>query len=240
MYSKTEDLRLFLTPEYAERLADVLYQIGKSLSAKGDFKIAIKWFERADDIINSQNLEQFSYQGSELRLAIIQALVTALLAAGIPEGIEKAKKFIDFIEAKSGNKFVVSLLKLELLQKTPAKIFDSEAYADVLRYIIQNFSVSDSAFKLTIHHIRKLHDKSPSSGCAVLDEFILALGSAEKDEWLEKAVVTRMWMITNQRDSLEAIGAIQGVLGCLRKPLSAEAAVAAQAVGNLSLLEVSD
>ncbi|KAK4245326.1 meiosis protein SPO22/ZIP4 like-domain-containing protein [Corynascus novoguineensis] len=213
MYSKTDYLRPLLTPEYAERLADVLYEIGKSLSAKGDFKIAIKWFERANDIINGQKFEQFSHQGLELRLAIIQALVTALLAAGIPEGIEKAKNYIDFIEAKSGNKFVVSLLKLELLQNTPAKVFDSEAYADVLLYIIQNFSFSESAFILIIHHIRKLHDKSP-----------------EKDEWLEKAVVTRMWMITNQRDSLEAIGAIQGVLGCLRNPLSAEAAMAVQAL----------
>ncbi|KAK4157665.1 meiosis protein SPO22/ZIP4 like-domain-containing protein [Chaetomidium leptoderma] len=225
MYTKAEKLHQFLTPEYAERLADVLYEIGKSLSAQSDFAIAIKWFERANEVINGQGLEQLSREGLELRLAILQALVTALLGTGTPEGLDKAKNYVDFIEAEAGNKFVVSLLKLELLQKAPAEVFDSEAYADVLRHIIRNFTHSDSGFKLIMHHIRKLHDKSPGAGCSVLDDFIVALSGAEKDGWMEKAVVTRMWMITNQRDSVETIKAAQGVLGHLPKPLSAEAAL---------------
>ncbi|KAK4242198.1 meiosis protein SPO22/ZIP4 like-domain-containing protein [Achaetomium macrosporum] len=230
MYTKTECLRQYLTPEYAERLADVLYEIGKSLSARSDFTIAIKWFERANAIINAQELEQLSREGLELRLAILQAMVTALLGTGTPEGLEKAKNYVEFIEAEAGNKFVVSLLKLELLQKTPAEVFDSEAYADVLRHIIRNFSFSESGFKVIMHHIRKLHDKSPGAGCAVLDDFIVVLNGAEKDRWIEKAVVMRMWMITNQRDSLETINAAKNVLGYLTSPLSAEAAVAAQAL----------
>ena len=129
---------------------------------------------------------------------------------------------------------MVSLLKLELLQKAPSEVFDSEAYDHVLRHIIRNFNYSDSGFKLIMHHIRKLHDKSPGAGCSVLDDFIVALSGAEKDGWMEKAVVTRMWMITNQRDSVETINAAQGVLRHLPKPLSAEAAVAAQAVGKYS------
>lgn len=231
MYTKAERLRQFLSPDYAERLADVLYEIGKSLSSRSDFSIAIKWFERANEIINSQGLEQLTREGVELRLAILQALVTSLLGAGTPDGLEKAKNYVGYIEAETGNKLVVSLLKLELLQKTPAEVFDSEAYADVLRHIIRNFGLSESGFKLIIHHIRKLHDKCPGAGCAVLDDFILALRGAKNDGWMEKAVVTRMWMITNQRDSVEAVNAAQDVLGHLPRALSAEAAVAAQAVG---------
>lgn len=233
MYTKAEGLRQFLSPDYAERLADVLYEIGKSLSARSDFAIAIKWFDRANEVINCSGIERLSREGIELRLAILQALVTALLGAGTAEGLEQARNYVGFIEAEAGNKFVVSLLKLELLQKTPAEVFDSEPYADVLRYIIRNFSFSESGFKLIMHHIRKLHDKSPGAGCAVLDDFILALSGAEKDGWMEKAVVTRMWMITNQRDSIETINVAQDVLGHLSTALSAEAAVAAQAVGNI-------
>jgi tetratricopeptide (TPR) repeat protein len=235
MYTKTGCLQKFLTPEYAERLADVLYEIGKSLSARGDFSIAVKWFERANTIINAQELEQLSREGLELRLAIMQAMVTALLGMGTPEGLEKAKHYVEFIEAEAGNKLVVSLLKLELLQKTPAEVFDSEAYAEVLRHIIRNFSFSESGFKVIMHHIRKLHDKCPGAGCGVLDDFIVALSGAEKEKWMEKAVVTRMWMITNQRDTVETINAAKSVLGYLTSPLSAEAAVAAQAVGSLGL-----
>lgn len=230
MYTKAERLREYLSPDYAERLADVLYEIGKSLSGRSDFVIATKWLERANEIINSQGLEQLSREGVELRLAILQALVTSLLGIGTPDGLEKARNYVDYIEAEAGNKMVVSLLKLELLQRTPAEVFDGEAYGDVLRHIIRNFGFSESGFKLTIHHIRKLHDKSPGAGCAVLDDFILALRGAEKHGWMEKAVVTRIWMITNQRDCLETVNAAQGVLGYLTTPLSAEAAVAAQAV----------
>lgn len=230
MYSKAEHLHQFLTPEYAERLADVLYEIGKSLSAVRSFAIAGKWFKRANEIINGQELEQLSREGLELRLAILQALVTALLGTGTPEGLEEAKNYVDFIEAEAGNKFVVSLLKLELLQKMPAEVFDSEAYGDVLRRIIRTFTFSDAGFKLIMHHIRKLHDKSPGAGCAVLDDFIVALSGTEKDSWMEKAVVTRMWMIANQRDSVETIKAAQNVLEALKRPLGGEAAVAAQAV----------
>ncbi|KAL1836750.1 hypothetical protein VTJ49DRAFT_4709 [Mycothermus thermophilus] len=230
MYSKTESLRQFLTPEYAERLADVLYEIGKSLSTESNFSMAVRWLKRASEVISGQELEQLSREGLELRLAILQALVTALLGTGTREALDEAQNQVAFIESEAGNKFVVSLLKLELLQKMPAEVFDTEGYGDILRHIIRSFPVSDSGFKLIMHHIRKLHDKSPGAGCAVLDDLIVALSRAEKDEWVEKAVVTRVWMITNQRDTAETIKAAEDVLGQLSRPLSSEAAVAAQAL----------
>ena len=79
MYTKAERLRSFLTPDYAERLAGVLYGIGRGLSAQSDFQTSIKGLERANDIINSQNLEGLSREGTELRLAILQAQIAALL-----------------------------------------------------------------------------------------------------------------------------------------------------------------
>ncbi|KAL2265293.1 hypothetical protein VTJ83DRAFT_6393 [Remersonia thermophila] len=230
MYSKTEPLRQLLTPEYAERLADVLYEIGKSLSAEYNFAMAVKWFKRASEVINGQELEQLSREGLELRLAILQARVTALLATGTQEALDEAQNQVALVESEAGNKFVVSLLKLELLQKMPTEVFDTEGYGDILRHIIRSFPISDSGFKLIMHHIRKLHDKSPGAGCAVLDDLIVALSRAEKDEWVEKAVVTRVWMITNQRETAETIRATENVLGQLSRPLSSEAAVAAQAL----------
>lgn len=232
MYTKAERLRNFLTPDYAERLADILYEIGKSLSAKEDFTIATKWLERADETINRQSLESLSREGIELRLAILQALVTALLETGSRKDLERAKNHVDYIEAEVGNKLVVSLLRLELLQKTPAEVFDSDTYGNVLRHMIKDFNFTEPGFRLIIYHIRKLHDKSPGVGCAVLDDFILALAKAENDTWMEKAIITRMWMISNQRDTLSTIDAVRSVLSNLAKPLSAEAAIAAQAVGN--------
>ncbi|KAK0706965.1 meiosis protein SPO22/ZIP4 like-domain-containing protein [Lasiosphaeria miniovina] len=228
MFTKAECLHKFLTPEYAESLADVLYEIGKTSNARANYPIAIKWLERANEIINGQNLEALSREGRELRLAILQALVTALLGTATPDSLGQAKNYVDFMEVELGNKLVVSLLRLDLLQKIPAEVFDSEGYAEVLRRIIRNFNSSDAGFKLIIHHIRKLHDKSPSIGCAVLDDFIMALVGADNSDWMERAVVTRMWMIIGHRDSVDAINDLQGVFSYLTKPLSAEAAAAAQ------------
>ncbi|KAK3314620.1 meiosis protein SPO22/ZIP4 like-domain-containing protein [Apodospora peruviana] len=238
MYTKAERLHKFLTPIYAERLADVLFEIGKSMCARGDYKIAAKWLDRANEVINTQSLEQLSREGVELRLAIMQALFTALLGQETPEGLERANNMVDFIESEVGStRMVVSLLRLELLQKTPAEVFDADVYSEVLRRMIRNFGDgTDAAFKLIVHHVRKLHDKSPSAGCAVLDDFILALrnitaeGNSDSGSWIEKVVITRMWMITNQRDSVETIEVVRGLLSHLTRPLSAEAAVAAQAL----------
>lgn len=231
MFAKTERLRQYLTRDFAEKLADVLYEIGKSLYGKGDCAIAVKWLDRANGIINGQELEQLSREGIELRLAVLQSLVTAYLGTRTEEGLVKARNVVDFLEGEMGNKLVVSLLKLELLQHTPAEVFDGESYAEVLRHIIRNFNFSESEFKLIMHHIRKLHDKSPGTGGGILNDFITVLRGLEKSQWMEKAVITRIWMITNQRDLAGIITTVQGVLGHLNKPLGAEAAVAAQAVG---------
>ncbi|KAJ4405152.1 sporulation-specific protein 22 [Neurospora sp. IMI 360204] len=230
MYIKAERLRQYLTPDYAEKLADVLYEIGKSLASRNDYPLATKWLQRANEVINTPNLENLSREGLELRLAILQALVSALLATDTSTDLDKATKLVDYIESEVGNRPVVSLLKLEVLRKTPAEIFDDDAYADVLRRLIKDFNSSGAGFKLIIHHIRKLHDKSPGAACAVLDDFILSLRGVEDNSLMEKAVITRMWMITNQRDTNETIDTVRGVLSNLTRPLSAEAAVAAQAL----------
>ncbi|KAK4655881.1 sporulation-specific protein 22 [Podospora pseudocomata] len=239
MYSSAERLRGFLTRDYTERLADVLYEIGKSLSGKEDYKIAVKWLERANEVVNSVGVEQLTREGVELRLAILQALITALLGTGTEENYGKAKNYVDFVEVEMGNKMVVCLLKLEVMYKTPnAEVFDEEGYADVLRHMIRNFDGkkgmgSGAEFKLVVHHVRRLHDKAPGAGCAVMDDFILVLrtlGGTGGQEFMEKALVTRMWMMTQQRDSMETVRRLGELFGNVARAVSAEAAVAAQAL----------
>ena len=97
--------------------------------------------------------------------------------------------------------------------------------------MIRNFNSSDSGFKLIVHHIRKLHDKSPGAGCAIMDDFILHLrGGEERPEWMEKVIIQRMWMIANQSDSSATVEAVESVVSQLTRPLSPEASVGAQAV----------
>lgn len=237
MYNNGKLTPEFLDPYQVEKLADVLYEIGKDLSGKSDFSMAAKWLNRAYDVVNSQGLELLSREAIELRTAILQTLVTALLGLGTTDGFETADNLVNVIESEMGNELVVSLLRLEILQKSPAEVFDSDSYADVLRRMIKSFNFTESTFKLVVHHIRKLHDKTPGLGCKVIDEFIGALRNAETDEWIERLVIIRIWMTTNQRDSVDIIQSAEDVLTRVDRHLSADAAIAAQTVsGNTTLL----
>lgn len=245
MYSKGHLSDQLVDAHYAEKLADVLYEIGKDMTTKKDCPMAVKWLHRAQDIINSHDLDQLSRDGLDLRTAIMQAHVTALVNLETNEGFTKADNLIQFIQSEMGSTMVVLILKLELLTKAPAEIFDSDAYATVLSQMITCLtqkdlnidlagqSPGDPEFRLIIHHIGKLHDKSPSLGCAVLDDFILALSKCDHEEWIERLVTKRVWMATHRAKSVETIEAAQATLFHVPKPLGADATVAAQTVSGM-------
>ncbi|KAM7220206.1 Meiosis protein SPO22/ZIP4 like domain containing protein [Rhypophila decipiens] len=230
MYTKAERLHKFLTPNYAEKLADVLYEIGKSFSVEKDFLPAVKWLERANEILNTQSLEKLSREGVELRLAILQATVTAYLGMETPSALEKARKIVDYVESELGStKLLVSLLRLEVLRRTPPEEFDDEAYSEVLRRMIRSFNSTDSGLKLITHHIQKLQKKSPGAACAVMDELINRLREAgENLDWMEMVVVQRMWMIQHAPLSLESFETVKKVLSLLRRPFGPMACMATQ------------
>ncbi|KAM7204837.1 Meiosis protein SPO22/ZIP4 like domain containing protein [Rhypophila sp. PSN 637] len=230
MYTKAERLHKFLTPNYAEKLADVLFEIGKSFLVEKDFLSAVKWLERANEILNTQSLEKLSREGVELRLAILQATVTAYLGMETPSALEKARKIVDYVESELGStKLIVSLLRLEVLRRTPPEEFDDEAYSEVLRRMIRTFNSTDAGLKLITHHIQKLQKKSPGAACAVMDELINRLREVgENLDWMEMVVVQRMWMIQHAPLSLESFEAVRNVLSLLKRPFGPMACMATQ------------
>ncbi len=230
MYSKIELLRSSFDTRTAETVADVLFEIGKDLSSRRDYPVGVKWLDRARETIYCADVEKLSRDGVELRVAVIQALVVALLGLNTLEASERARSLVHDMGAELGEKPVVLLLELELLNKSPAEIFDANTYADVLRRMIRSFKFSGSSFKLAVHHIRRLHEKSPGLGCRMLDELLLALCHCESNDWIEKLVTTRIWMTTTQRDAAEPIEEAEKVLSKLDHQLHPDAIIACQAV----------
>ncbi|KAI2632325.1 meiosis protein SPO22/ZIP4 like-domain-containing protein [Hypoxylon sp. NC1633] len=230
VYAKIQDHK---DPASAENLTDTLFEIGKDLAAKKNFSLAGKWLERAFEFINSQQLEQLSREAVELRLAISQALIQAYLSTNTTDDFQKAENHVHYIEAEIGDKLVVLILKLELLLSSPAEIFDSNAYAEVLRRMIRSLDISESSFNLVIHHIRKLVDKSPSLASSVLDEFITSqVLSTQHDAWVERAIVLRTQMATMHRDTDEIIQRLAALFDSveanLERSLSAASVLAIQ------------
>lgn len=74
MYAKCKQLNRALTPSSAENLADLLYEIGKDSLTKRAYEVAIRWLERAYDVLGEQEMDMLSPEASELRLSTMHSI----------------------------------------------------------------------------------------------------------------------------------------------------------------------
>jgi hypothetical protein len=74
MFAKCKELYRALTPSSAESLADLLYEIGKDSLTKRNYEGAIRWLERAHDVLGDQDMELLSPESGELRLSTMHSL----------------------------------------------------------------------------------------------------------------------------------------------------------------------
>ncbi|KAI0862583.1 meiosis protein SPO22/ZIP4 like-domain-containing protein [Xylaria cubensis] len=160
VYGSLERLVPNIDAVLAEQVADALFEIGRDLALKKNLVLAAKWLERAYELINAQKIGQLSRDAIELRLAISQALVQVYLDIGSPDYMSRAANHIAYIESELGDKLIVLLFRTEILIRSPAETFDSEAYTDILRRMMRTADMSESFFKLLIHHIRKLDERN--------------------------------------------------------------------------------
>jgi hypothetical protein len=234
MYTKASLSEQVLDPSTAESLADLLFEMGKELFGKKQFDLAVKWLDRAFAVLSSQELDRLSSDASELRTSIIQCSVKALLGVGQQDAKEQADNLVTLLENEVGDKLIVLLLRLELLSVS-GEVFDSVSYGTVLQRIIRTVALTDPNFKLIMHHIRQLNDKSPSLACNALDEFLRSrVFEADNDEWLETVLINRLWMATSQRDGANVPSSVQRILDMVLsnvgRPVGCSATFAAQMV----------
>ncbi|KAH7351006.1 meiosis protein SPO22/ZIP4 like-domain-containing protein [Rhexocercosporidium sp. MPI-PUGE-AT-0058] len=235
MFAKSMAAKQMFDVATAESLADVLYEMGKDLFAKQKYTMAIKWLERAEEVLDGQELDRLSMDASELRTSILQSLTKALLAMKDAESAERARSLVTLLENNLGDKLVVLLLKLEVISAPTADegaAFDSVSYLDVLQRMIRTIILSDGNFKLIMFHIRKLNDKSPSLASKALDDFLtLRILQEGSDEFFEKALVTRLWIAASQRDNSDSLAQIGNLFSTLvansTRPVSPAATLAA-------------
>ena len=55
-------------------MADLIYEMAKEMMGKHTYETAIRWLERAHDVLGEQALEKLSADAGELRLCIMQSL----------------------------------------------------------------------------------------------------------------------------------------------------------------------
>lgn len=235
MFNKSIAAQKFFDTSTAESLADVLFEMGKGLAGKGQYHMANKWLERSYEVLNRQELDRLSMDASELRISIIEATVKSLLGSKETVAADKARNLVDLLENELGDKLVVLLLKLELLSSESTESFDGSSYYEVIQRMIRTMVSSEPNFKLVMFHIRKLNDKSPNLACNALDDLLrLRVNASGHEDWLEKVLITRIWMTVNQNESADTIGSLEHILTSissnLSRPLGSTVSLAAHTV----------
>ncbi|KAF2689190.1 SPO22-domain-containing protein [Lentithecium fluviatile CBS 122367] len=231
MFTKCKQMTQSLTPATAENLADLFYDMGKTFLAKRKYEVAVRWLERAYDVLGEQDVELLSSEAGELRLSIMQSIAQAYMKIGDAEVRSKAWHLVQLMEADYEEKMAVSLLKLELL--TTESAIDADQIYAVLHRMIRSVMLNEKNFKTIMHHIHKLKDHSSHTSCKLIDELIeLRLFRDEKEAWVEKAVITRVWISCTTHVAEDTLDQLQelfdSVTRNMKGPFSAQATHAAQ------------
>ncbi|KAH8687536.1 meiosis protein SPO22/ZIP4 like-domain-containing protein [Tricladium varicosporioides] len=210
LYNNSKISKQTLDQNTAEHLADVLYEMGKELLLSHQYSLAAKWLDRAHNTLVERGIDNLSMDASELRISIIQSYVTAQLRAKEEGDLEKAQNLIDTLYNEFGDKLVVLLLKLDLL--TARGNFDHSAYFEIIHQIIRTVILSDDNFKLILFHIRKLNELRPDMACQALDGLFKRTIQEGKQHFIERVIITRLWMTTSQETDQESIVALEKLL----------------------------
>ncbi|KAH0557131.1 hypothetical protein GP486_005081 [Trichoglossum hirsutum] len=134
MFSKASFDNKDLEPRTAENIADTLYEIGRDLLKDKQYELSAKWLERSHGILARQDLEKLSENAGEFAVAYLEnlplvltaELVRALLEVKTDEARDRARNLVALFENDYGDKFIVQLLKLELI--SVGSEFDAREY----------------------------------------------------------------------------------------------------------------
>lgn len=196
LFAKCKQITRVLTPNATEKLTDLFFEIGRDALMKHNYETAIRWLERAQDVLGEQDLELLSPENSELRLSVMQSIAQAYMKQKTPEAQDKASQMVKLMETDFGDKMVVPLLKLELLSH--AETIDTVEFYGVLLRMIRTVVLNNTNFRTIIHHIHKLKDHNNVTACKALDDLIgIRLLREENQTWLEKAIIIRVWICTS-------------------------------------------
>jgi hypothetical protein len=220
MYKNSRSEQRKFDADTAESLADVLYEMGKTLLTTGQYLLAVRWLDRALEILADQELEKLSMDASELRISIIQSTVKARIHLKDEQSLDQARNHVKVLENEIGDRLVVLVLRLEIMDATSEGDFDSATFSDVLARIIRSVTLNDENFRLVMFHIRKLNAKGPVLACKLLYDLLklrimIERGDERRHLMVEKALITRLWMAIGQRDTPDTLSTLEEFLNVI-------------------------
>jgi meiosis protein SPO22/ZIP4 len=237
MFTQIELPKLVADPFAAEELADVLYEMGKDELTKSRPEMAVRWLERALDVFGDQHMEHLSETAPDLKLSTLHLLIKSLLGLRTPDALNKTQGLLQVMEAEFGDKMIVSLLRLEVLAADSKP--EPGIYHGVLLRLFRSIYLSRPNFKTIMHHLHKLRNIDPKAACKALDDFLtIRLFEHEKEDYVERAAVMRIWITTTALEAADMLQSLQHFFDILSKNLTVPFTTAATHAAQTLLWKV--
>ena len=196
-----------MDPSSAEELADLLFEIGKDQVKHDHWEEAIYWLDQAYEELSNHKLGSMSSDASDLKVSTLHLKARALMHLEGEPNRNKAWSIIHELEIDQSERLAVSLLKLNLYATEPRP--SPLEYSNVLGRIINSVHLNETNNKTILHHIHQLRSWAPPLAFGVLQNYIFnRLLDAEEHTWLEKAVVTSVWIATTSSDIEDPLAAL--------------------------------
>ncbi|KAK6359354.1 hypothetical protein TWF696_000515 [Orbilia brochopaga] len=186
-----------LEPRVREALGKVLYRIGKDVVEHGDLLAGLDWLAKALEVVDARPVGSDHF-ATELRFGIMQNFVKASLQSGSVEDLQRAKDVMDTMTKEWPERLNVHSLGLDIIV---AQNLGTEAYHAALMKMISSVPLSEHSFKVIVGkcHVllaQDLHGHGHRLACSAMDHFVTErLIAVENQGWIEKAFVTRVWMM---------------------------------------------
>ncbi|MCJ1284476.1 hypothetical protein MMC26_003808, partial [Xylographa opegraphella] len=199
-FAKIEPALAELDPILTERLADLLFEIGKERNGKAAYDTAIQWLEQAHDVLRLKSDEELSSDAGDLQTSILYTMARALMQAPGDETIGRAWNIAHELDTGPSDKLAVLILKLDIMDTNAEN--DPQDYCDLLIRMIRTIQLTESTFMTTLHYIHKLKPRSSTLAHVLLGKLLLErLPGTEKPEWVERILVTIIWNLTTSKDN---------------------------------------
>ncbi|KAF8252313.1 SPO22-domain-containing protein [Wilcoxina mikolae CBS 423.85] len=210
-------------PRVAEYTAAVLFDIGSELLGQKSFPAAIKWLQRAYDILSKIEPLYLSEVGSELQVPVAHKLAKAYMKSDLPGGLTRAENIINILSEDWPNRISVFLLKLDLILAQSPESADMAAYRQIILHMIDVTQLTETTFKVIIGKIHVLvSNHATEHACNCLDALISKrLLPMECEDWLNRAFITRLYVTIQHKstDDESAIANLHSLLDTIAKQL---------------------
>ncbi|KAK5322107.1 hypothetical protein LTR70_003954 [Exophiala xenobiotica] len=179
-YSRLLNMPHRLTESDAEKIVDLMFEIGRECLTQHDADNAAKWLERAMQTMNQENVHD-AFAGSDIRLSVLHCLGEACAAQGAD--------ILDQLRSEYGAKLPILLLTLEVACKQPA--INADTVSSQIEGIMHTAHLIEANHGVMMHYIQRLSSASTPHATRCLKKYIIQRLIPEGNiDWTENGIKT--------------------------------------------------